>query len=75
MNVKVEHIFSLNYVLERKIVRLIFILVLSIQLIVGIHLLIKNMIRFAAYRDHPPEDETYITISNPENLTNATSIL
>jgi hypothetical protein len=49
--------------------------VLSIQLIVDIHVLINNMIRFVAYRDHPPEDETYIIISNPENLTNATTIL
>jgi hypothetical protein len=31
--------------------------------------------RFVAYRDHPPEDITYITQSNLENLTNAPAII
>jgi len=31
--------------------------------------------RFVAYRDHPPEDDSYITKSNSENLTNATNII
>ena len=31
--------------------------------------------RFVGYRDHPPEDVTYITSSNPENLTDATTII
>jgi hypothetical protein len=31
--------------------------------------------RFVAYRDHSPEDETYITKSNLENLTNTINII
>lgn len=31
--------------------------------------------RFVAYRDHPPEDSTYVTKSNPENLTTAANII
>jgi hypothetical protein len=44
VNVKVEHIFILNYVRVEIIVRQIFILMLNIQRIIGIHLLIMNMI-------------------------------
>jgi hypothetical protein len=48
----------------------------TIRRIIEASIAIKDVkFRFVAYRDHPPEDVTYITRSNPENLTNATNII
>jgi hypothetical protein len=48
----------------------------TVQRIMQASNVIKDVkFRFIAYRDHPPEDESYITKSNPENLTNARNII
>lgn len=47
----------------------------TIRRIIETSNMIKDVkFRFVAYRDHPPEDYTYITKSNPENLTSAANI-
>jgi hypothetical protein len=48
----------------------------TIRRIIQTSNIIKDVkFRFVAYRDHPPEDNSYITKSNYENLTNATNII
>ena len=48
----------------------------TIRRIIQASTIIKDVkFRFVAYRDHPPEDTTYVTKCNPENLTNATNII
>jgi len=47
----------------------------TIRRIIDASNIIKDVkFRFVAYRDHPPEDTSYITKSNLENLTNAINI-
>ncbi len=48
----------------------------TIKRIIQASIAIKDVkFRFVAYRDHPPEEATYVTRSNPDNLTDAMNII
>ncbi|CAF1018029.1 unnamed protein product [Adineta ricciae] len=48
----------------------------TVHRIIGATKVIKDVkFRFVAYRDHPPQDTSFVTNSNPENLSDSTAIM